>query len=72
MNQYGGPDVLKLATDAPEPKVGPDFVLVRVKAAFSSAVVAEFFRDPGMDVMWLMDSVTRMALAQREIGLASG
>ncbi|WP_285576723.1 NADP-dependent oxidoreductase [Actinoallomurus iriomotensis] len=33
MNQYGGPDVLKLATDAPEPKVGPDFVLVRVKAA---------------------------------------
>jgi NADPH:quinone reductase-like Zn-dependent oxidoreductase len=33
MNQYGGPDVLKLATDAPEPKVGPDFVLVRAKAA---------------------------------------
>jgi NADPH:quinone reductase-like Zn-dependent oxidoreductase len=33
MSQYGGPDVLKLATDAPEPKVGPDFVLVRVKAA---------------------------------------
>ncbi|MFB9835171.1 NADP-dependent oxidoreductase [Actinoallomurus acaciae] len=33
MNQYGGPDVLKLATDAPEPKVGPDFVLVRVRAA---------------------------------------
>src|SRR3954454_19015190 len=32
MNQYGGPDVLKLATDAPEPKVGPDFVLVRTKA----------------------------------------
>jgi NADPH:quinone reductase-like Zn-dependent oxidoreductase len=33
MNQYGGPDVLKLAADAPEPKVGPDFVLVRAKAA---------------------------------------
>lgn len=33
MNQYGGPDVLKLSGDAPEPKVGPDFVLVRVKAA---------------------------------------
>ena len=33
MNQYGGPDVLKLATDAPEPKVGPDSVLVRAKAA---------------------------------------
>jgi NADPH:quinone reductase-like Zn-dependent oxidoreductase len=33
MNQFGGPDVLKLATDVPEPKVGPDSVLVRVKAA---------------------------------------
>jgi NADPH:quinone reductase-like Zn-dependent oxidoreductase len=33
MNQYGGPDVLKLSGDAPEPKVGPDTVLVRVKAA---------------------------------------
>jgi NADPH:quinone reductase-like Zn-dependent oxidoreductase len=33
MNQYGGPDVLKFAADAPEPKVGPDFVLVRAKAA---------------------------------------
>jgi NADPH:quinone reductase-like Zn-dependent oxidoreductase len=33
MNEYGGPDVLKLTDDAPEPKVGPDFVLVRVKAA---------------------------------------
>ncbi len=33
MHQYGGPDVLKLADDAPEPKVGPDSVLVRAKAA---------------------------------------
>ena len=33
MNQYGGPDVLKLSGDVPEPKVGPDSVLVRVKAA---------------------------------------
>lgn len=33
MNQYGGPDVLKYVTDAPEPKVGPDTVLVRVRAA---------------------------------------
>ncbi|MGH3382432.1 MAG: NADP-dependent oxidoreductase [Actinoallomurus sp.] len=33
MNQYGGPDVLKFTADAPEPKVGPDSVLVRAKAA---------------------------------------
>jgi NADPH:quinone reductase-like Zn-dependent oxidoreductase len=33
MNQYGGPDVLKLSTDAPKPKVGPDSVLLRAKAA---------------------------------------
>lgn len=33
MNQYGGPDVLKFTVDAPNPKIGPDFVLVRAKAA---------------------------------------
>ena len=51
---------------------GEQAPLLRVKAAFNSAAIAEFFRDQGLDVMWLMDSVTRMTHAQREIGLAGG
>lgn len=46
--------------------------VVRIKAAQLVTAVAEFFRDSGKDVLLLMDSVTRVAMAQREIGLAIG
>ncbi len=46
--------------------------LVRLKSAMVGTAIAEFFRDQGYDVMLLMDSLTRFAMAQREIGMAIG
>ena len=62
---YGGLVVVVVSTsDQP--------ALVRVRGAWLATAIADSFRSEGMDVTFLMDSVTRVAMAQREIGLAIG
>jgi flagellum-specific ATP synthase len=46
--------------------------LVRLRAAFTATRIAEWFRDRGDDVVLMMDSLTRFAMAQREVGLSAG
>lgn len=46
--------------------------LVKIKAAFVATTIAEYFRDQGKDVLFMLDSITRIAMAQREVGLAIG
>src|SRR5437868_4497862 len=70
LDQELGPEGMKRSvvvaatSDRPAP--------LRIRAAFVALAAAEYFRDQGMDVLLVMDSVTRLAMAQREIGLAAG
>jgi len=51
---------------------GNESALIRIRAAFLATAIAEHFRDKGKKVVLMLDSVTRLAMAQREIGLAIG
>ena len=46
--------------------------LIRLRSAYFACTVAEFFRDKNQDVLFMMDSITRFSMAQREISLSAG
>jgi FliI/YscN family ATPase len=65
-----GPEALKRSVIIVATSDQP--ALVRIKAAYTANTIAAWFRDQGKHVMLMMDSLTRLALAQREVGLAIG